>query len=148
MRKRRLAVRETGAKPVVVDASVAVKWFVPEAGSAWAERLIATDRILVAPDIMPIEAANAWWKKVRRGEMGKADLDQALAHLLAMGLEWIPTLPLLERAATMAVDIGQPVYDCAYLVACADRGAWIATADERLRAAAERMRLRIWRGAD
>lgn len=148
MRPRRLAVRETGVRPVVVDASVAVKWFAPEVGSARVERLIATDRILVAPDIMPVEAANAWWKKVRRGEMGEDDLAQALANLLAMGLEWIPTLPLLSRAATMAVDIGHPVYDCAYLVACADRGAAIATADERLRAAAERMRLTIWHPKD
>ena len=138
-------VRETGAKPVVVDASMAVKWFAPEADSGLADHLIAGDRILVAPDIMPVEAANAWWKKVRRGEMEKADLGHALANLLAMGLEWIPVLSLVERAATMAAETGHTVYDCTYLVACAERGALIATADERMRGAAERMRLAIWR---
>ena len=138
-------VRETGAKPVVVDASIAVKWFAPEADSELADRLIAEDRILVAPDIMPVEAANAWWKKVRRGEMEKSDLEQAVANLLAMGLEWIPVPSLVERAAIMAADTGQTVYDCTYLVACAERGAWIATADERMRGAADRMRLKIWR---
>lgn len=147
MRKSPLMVRETGAKPVVVDASIAVKWFAPEEDSALADRLIGGDRILVAPDIMPVEAANAWWKKVRRGEMGKSDLEQALANLLAMGLEWIPMLSLVERAATLAADTGHTVYDCAYLVACAERGAWIATADERMRGAAERMRLKVWRPA-
>ena len=71
-------------------------------------------------------------------------MEQALANLLALGLEWIPMPLLVERAATMAVDTGQTVYDCTYLVVCADRGASIATADERMRGAAERMRLKIW----
>ena len=137
-------VRETGAKPVVVDASMAVKWFAPESDSAAADQLIEDERILMAPDIMPVEAANAWWKKVRRGEMTKADMEQALANLLALGVEWIPMPLIVERAATMAVDTGQTVYDCTYLVVCADRGASIATADERMRGAAERMRLKIW----
>ena len=138
-------VRETGAKPVVVDASMAVKWFAAESDSAAADQLIEDERILMAPDIMPVEAANAWWKKVRRGEMHKADMEQALANLLALGVEWIPMPSLVERAATMAVDTGQTVYDCTYLVVCADRGASIATADERMREAAERMRVKIWR---
>ena len=145
MRRSRLMVRETGAKPVVVDASMAVKWFAPEVDSVMADQLIEDERILVAPDIMPVEAASAWWKKVRRGEMNKADLEQALANLLAMGVEWIPMPLLVERAATMAVETGQTVYDCTYLVVCAERGAAIATADERMRGAAERMRLKIWR---
>jgi predicted nucleic acid-binding protein len=145
MRRPRSMVRETGARPVVVDASMAVKWFAAESDSAVADQLIAGDRILVAPDIMPVEAANAWWKKVRRGEMGKADLDQAVASLLAMGLEWIPAPSLVDRAASMAADTGHTVYDCTYLVACAERGASIATADERMRGAAERMRLNVWR---
>jgi predicted nucleic acid-binding protein len=138
-------VRETGAKPVVVDASMAVKWFAPESDSSEADQLIEDERILMAPDIMPVEAATAWWKKVRRGEMSKADMEQALANLLALGLEWIPMPLLVERAATLAVDTGQTVYDCTYLVVCADRGASIATADERMRGAAERMRLKVWR---
>jgi predicted nucleic acid-binding protein len=141
-------VRETGAKPVVVDASMAVKWFAAEADSALADRLIEDEGVLVAPDIMPVEAASAWWKKVRRGEMNEADLEQALASLLAIGLEWIPMPSLVERAAAMAVDTGQTVYDCTYLVICAERGAAIATADERLQRAAERMRLTIWRPAN
>ena len=31
---------------------------------------------------MPAEAANAWWKKVRRGEMSASDLDEAIVSLL------------------------------------------------------------------
>jgi len=138
-------VRETGAKPVVVDASMAVKWFADEGDSVLADQLIEDDEMLVAPDIMPVEAANAWWKKVRRGEMSKVDFEHAVAHLLAIGVEWVPASSLAERAAVMAVDTGQTVYDCTYLAVCAERGAGITTADERLRGAAERMRIRVWR---
>lgn len=147
MRRARSIGRETGGTPVVVDASIAVKWFAQEPDSDLADGLIAEDRTLVAPDIMPVEAANAWWKKVRRGEMDKADLEQAMVGLLAMGLEWIPAPSLVERAATMAIDTGRTVYDCVYLVACAERGASLATADEGMRKTADRMRLEVWRPA-
>jgi len=54
---------------VVVDASVAIKWLLEESGTRPAVRLLAERRPLLAPDLMLIEAANALWKKVRRGEM-------------------------------------------------------------------------------
>lgn len=87
---------------------------------------------------------DAWGKKVRRGEMGTGDIEEAVAGLLAMGVEWTPTIPLLERAARMAVDIEHPVYDCVYLALCADRGAALATADARLRDAARDIHVKLW----
>lgn len=37
---------------VVVDASVVIKWFVPEAGSDAASRLLASEDRLEAPDLL------------------------------------------------------------------------------------------------
>jgi predicted nucleic acid-binding protein len=104
-------------------------------------------RALIAPDIMPVEAANAWWKKVRRGEMAAVDLEEALGGLLGLGLMLAPTVSLLERSARTALEIRHPVYDCVYLSLAAERGASLATADDRLRRAAERMRIALWRPA-
>jgi predicted nucleic acid-binding protein len=42
----------------VVDASVAVKWFVPEIHSAEALRLLSSDCELLAPDLLPSELGN------------------------------------------------------------------------------------------
>ena len=54
---------------LTVDASVVVKWFVPEALSDEA-RLLLGDRLsLHAPDLVLVEFANTIWKKVRRREL-------------------------------------------------------------------------------
>lgn len=132
------------AAPVVVDASIAVQWFANEPGSDHATRLMEGHEVLFAPDIMPVEAANGWWKKVRRREMSAADLDQAVGYLLALGVEWVPTGPLLTRAAQVATEIDHPVYDCVYLVLSASRAAPLATADDRLRGAARGLGVRLW----
>ena len=73
----------------MVDASIAVQWFANEPGSANAAKLIEADTGPLAPNIMPAEAANAWWKKVRRGELSVSDLDEAIVGLLSLGVELI-----------------------------------------------------------
>jgi len=144
---RRMHVRERlrTEAPIVIDASVAVQWFVPEPGSADATRLLHTEAPFLAPDVMPVEAANAWWKKCRRGEMSSGQVDRALARLLALGLELVPSADLLTRATRVALDLDHAVYDCVYLVLARQYGAKLATADGRLRRSAARLEVPIWR---
>jgi predicted nucleic acid-binding protein len=66
---------------VVIDASVAIKWFVPEPLSDQAERLLDGGDSLFAPDFLLIEFGNIIWKKVRLGELARGDADAALAAL-------------------------------------------------------------------
>jgi predicted nucleic acid-binding protein len=129
----------------VVDASVAVQWFAREPGSEVAAALVEGNQPLVAPDIMPLEVANALWKKLRRGDVPAGDLQPAVTRILASDITLIPTLAVLERAVRLAVEIGHPVYDCVYLVLAEERGAPLASNDERLRGAARARGLRIWR---
>jgi predicted nucleic acid-binding protein len=56
----------------VVDSSVAVKWVVPEVLSDEADRILAGDDPLIAPDLLQVEAANALWKKAARKEISGA----------------------------------------------------------------------------
>jgi predicted nucleic acid-binding protein len=130
---------------VVVDASVAVQWFAREPGSEAAARLLSDQRPLVAPDMMPIEVANALWKKVRRGDMAIAELERSLVRLLGPALVLIPTVPVLPRAARLAVELDHPVYDCVYLSLAEDQRATLATADARLRRAARARAIPVWR---
>ena len=44
---------------IVVDASVAVKWFLVEAGSEAAPALLETESEIVGPDLLLIEVAGA-----------------------------------------------------------------------------------------
>lgn len=130
---------------MIVDASVAVQWFAREPGSEVAAMLVEGNQPLVSPDIMPLEVANALWKKTRRGEVPAGDLQPAVTRLLASDVTLVPTTTLLERAVRLAVEIGHPVYDCVYLALAESRGAPLATSDARLRAVARARGLRIWR---
>ena len=129
----------------MVDASVAVQWFAREPGSEASAALVEGNQPLVAPDIMPLEVANALWKKFRRGDVPAGDLQPAVTRILASDITLIPTLNLLERAVRLAFEISHPVYDCVYLVLAEERGAPLASIDERMRAAARARGLRVWR---
>jgi predicted nucleic acid-binding protein len=145
-RPRHWQVRERARTepPTVLDASIAVQWLAPEPGSADATRLLGTEALFLAPDFMPIEATNAWWKKSRRGEMSSGQVEQAIRRLLAVGIDLYPSASLLTRAARFAVELDHPVYDCVYLALAAQYGAKLATADARLRRAAARLAVLVW----
>jgi predicted nucleic acid-binding protein len=122
---------------LIVDASVAVKWFAEEPGSPDAERLLERDD-LFAPTIIVAEVANAFWKRVRRGA---SSVDQAMAALdrLPHAFSALHAIePLAAEAIRLAVDQDHPVYDCLYLALARSEGAPLATADRKLAALAER----------
>ena len=56
----------------VIDASVAVKWFVPEVHSEHALRLLRKKFALLAPELIQAEFGNILWKKCRAGELDGA----------------------------------------------------------------------------
>lgn len=51
-----------------IDASVAIKWVIDEAGTR--EALALRNNALIAPDLLISECANVLWKKVQRMERG------------------------------------------------------------------------------
>jgi predicted nucleic acid-binding protein len=121
---------------LVVDASVAAKWFIEEAGRTQAMRLLdVPDR--QAPDLLIVEVANVVWKKTLRGQVSAPQADLICASI-ARCFDVIHSADsLIERAIAMAVMLKHPIYDCLYL-ACAERaGARLATADRRLIAAVQ-----------
>lgn len=83
----------------VVDARVAIKWFVPEPLSNEAERLLSGADVLFAPDFLLIEFDNIIWKKVRLGELARADGAAALAALRSGPVGLVDTTPLVEARA-------------------------------------------------
>jgi len=143
---RERAARYTIASgPIVVDASVAAVWFGNEPDSRGAARLLETESILLAPDLMAVEATNAWWKSLRRREMTLVQVEQAVTHLMGLQIEWVAAATVLRPAARLAAELGHPIYDCIYLALAASHSAVLATSDERLRKAAERVGVGLWR---
>jgi len=117
---------------LVVDASVALKWFVEQDGSARAAALLMAPELLVAPDLIVAEACNAAWKAVRSGAMLPEQQDYAASRLAAVFDELVPTAPLARRAAELSRALDHPAYDCFYLVLAEQRDAKLVTADRRL----------------
>lgn len=118
---------------LVVDASVAVKWFVPEVHAAEARQWRTGPYDLHAPAFFfDLEIANILWKKVRRGEIARADADLILAQLPVLPLTRQPEAPLLASAFDLADRTGRTVYDCLYLALAVYLGGRMLTADQRL----------------
>jgi predicted nucleic acid-binding protein len=128
---------------IVVDASVAVKWVIPEELSDQAESLRGRADRLLAPDLLLPEAANALWKKLLRREIAPREATQAMDLLMASGLDLRPSGPLLGRALTLAQRLRHPVYDCLYVALAQAEGATLVTADQRLLARIARGRTRV-----
>jgi predicted nucleic acid-binding protein len=124
--------------PLVVDASVALKWVLAESDSDLAQQIVHSS--LLAPDLLLIECGNAIWRHVALGEVSPADVPQLWAVLGAMPVEIVASPGLVERALDLAVALNHPIYDCLYLALALERGARVVSADRRFLAASRRRR--------
>ena len=125
----------------VVDASVAVKWFVQEPGSEAARAVLARGEPLLAPDLIVSEVANTAWKKAARGEITRAHGERIVQALPLMLDRIVPAAELVGRAYGLAVRHGHPVYDALYLALAERAEAQLVTDDARLIAFARRARM-------
>ena len=119
----------------VVDASVVVKWFVPEIHSDAAQRLLHGRHRYFAPDLLFAETANTIWKKIRRGELTPERGRRLVADIGRIAVESVPNRMLVEDALALASASGRTVYDSMYLALAVRLDARMITADERLAAA-------------
>jgi predicted nucleic acid-binding protein len=117
---------------LVPDASVVIKWFVPEIHSAAARTLLNGDHEFVAPDLLFAEVANILWKKTRRGELTEVESGALLEGLGRTTIEGISSRDLADDALAVAMRAGCSVYDGLYLAAAARLETVMVTADERL----------------
>lgn len=115
---------------IVVDASVAIRWFVEAEGSDRARRLGEVQ--LAAPELIAAEVANALWRYVAAGQIGRNQAAEA-AHGLGRTIdEFHSLMPLAARALDVACSLGHPAYDCYYLALAERLGTRVVTADRRL----------------
>ncbi|MBI4350214.1 MAG: type II toxin-antitoxin system VapC family toxin [Elusimicrobia bacterium] len=118
----------------ILDASVALKWFTEEQGSAKAleykDGLLAGKLVLAAPDLMLYEVANVLHLKK---EFTEAAVKEALRFLLDIGVEiFTPTEEIMDKAVHYTFHTDHSFYDCLYIALAANLGARLLTADEAL----------------
>ncbi len=115
----------------VVDASVAIKWFLPENHSEAALRLLTQPHTLHAPDLIFSEFGNVLWKRVRRNEILKEEADAILEGLRTLNLQVQPSQALIPLALEIACGENRTVYDSLYLAAAIALQSPLITADAR-----------------
>jgi predicted nucleic acid-binding protein len=120
----------------VLDASVAMKWALPEQGAEDASRLLAAIdggvHVALAPDILPVEVAHALLKAERRKLVESFDVDDLLAKILRAPIELHGSARLLFDAVELARRARIGVYDCLYVALAEAENCEFITADERL----------------
>ncbi len=116
---------------VVVDASVAGKWFFAEQHSDRSSRLLSSRRTLLAPDLLMTEFGNLIWKRCRRSELSQDEARAVLRDFLRIPLSIVPSSPLVGPALEIALACDRTFYDCLYLALAVNRNCRLVTADER-----------------
>jgi predicted nucleic acid-binding protein len=116
----------------VLDASIAIKWFVPEIHSEAARRLLGSNHNFLVPDFFFPELGNVFWKRVRRSEDTADNAKKTLADLNTIPLEVHLSRPLMPLALDIALQKDRAVYDCLYLALAITQQCQMVTADEKL----------------
>jgi predicted nucleic acid-binding protein len=125
---------ERDSQTIVVDASVVIKWFIPEADSEKAVKLrdkhIEGSLTLMAPDLLVYEVANAL---SCHPDLSVDDIKQDLGALLMLDLDLIQ--PSGEFVSSIAEDAGKyvvSVYDSSYIALAEATSSSLITADRKL----------------
>jgi predicted nucleic acid-binding protein len=116
----------------VVDASVVIKWFVPEVHHEAARRLLREGFELLSPDLVRSEVGNVLWKKWRRGELSAGEAVAILRDFGRFPLRIRSSESLMEGAWTVAQRFGRSFYDGLYVVLAVETESSLVTADLRL----------------
>ena len=114
-----------------VDASVAIKWFVPEIHAGAARRLLREGMTLLAPDLIWAEVANALWRKWREKELAAETVEGILRDFRRYPLHIHSGESLYDIAWPMAQSSGRTFYDSLYLALALSNGCPLVTADLR-----------------
>jgi predicted nucleic acid-binding protein len=121
----------------VVDASVALKWFLPESGNSSAENLLTAFLIgtvsLYAPDLLLIEVASALWRRsVVLKELTPPDAKAIYRDLLTLPLNFQPSERLAAPAFSLAIAHRHSAYDSVYCALAIEMDCEFLTADRKL----------------
>jgi predicted nucleic acid-binding protein len=121
---------------LVLDASVAIKWVLPEPDSPKALGLLDDFKNkvheLLAPTTFAVEVAHALTRAERKGILQAGEAVTSLARVFAYPPDLEPFLPLLPRAVEISSQTRTSVYDCLYVALAEQEQCNMITADQKL----------------
>jgi predicted nucleic acid-binding protein len=121
---------------LVIDASVLIKFYVPEILFDRAEQLLLRvekgDVMLLAPDLIYSESGNTLWKKRRIKELTRSEIDEITDAIISLPLMIEASKPLLPLAMDISLAYGITVYDAMYVSLARVYETMMMTADRKL----------------
>ena len=121
---------------LVVDASVAVKWILPEEGHQESMRIqdkYQDEKVdLISPNLVFAEVANVLWKRERRGDLTALAAERCFQQFLRDSPILLDSAVVSASALGLSLAHGRPVYDCLYLALALEQRCDLVTADEGL----------------
>lgn len=121
---------------MVLDTSVAVKFYIPEEHHT--EAIVLRSALedgkveMHAPATILAEALNALWQQYRRGNISREEVREGWNLLSDLPLSLYTIEDLMPRAAEITVETGVIVYDALFVALAEATGAVMITADRRL----------------
>ena len=114
---RHLDPRRSGCpRMIVLDANVAAKTYLEEAGAEAATELLAGPTKLLAPELIRMEVAGALCRRVRKGELESDEAEIRCQHWLAELDKGLFTLTadrdLLPEAIALSTKLKHALPDC------------------------------------
>ncbi len=121
---------------LVIDASVAAKWVLPEPGRAAATRLMeryaAGEITLLAPDLLMAECASLLAKRNRRKQLSVEQARDAFRLLRKFAPRLVEMRLRLSQALELSLRDRLSLWDCVYLAVATEYRCPFVTADRRL----------------
>jgi predicted nucleic acid-binding protein len=133
---------------IVVDASLALKWYLDEALAEEADLWFTEhEGDIVVPHIFVIEVTSALVRRANIDKQLRPESEASVARLMALFSEQLirlanTELQQMEQAAKLALDLGHPLKDCIYLALAMELGCDLVTCDARFGAKAKG----VWAG--
>lgn len=118
-------------KGYVIDASLAIKWFIPEIHSEVALQINRLQAQLHVPAFIQLEIGSVLTKKIRRDELTEAEGDVILKEFTRLPLRYHSDGQIFHAAYKLALVTRRSLYDCLYLALAEAINGPVITADRK-----------------
>lgn len=118
-------------KATVVDATVIVKWYLPEIYSDECIAVLRHAPRIATVDLVFSQLASSLWKRTRQGELSADQSRRILGNLARLPVEFVPISTLAPAAMELAAVSSRTFNDSLYLVLAMREQTKLITADHR-----------------
>lgn len=115
----------------VIDACIAIKWFLPEKNYLKAGNILSGNNRFYAPDLFQIEMDSIITKKVRQRLIEKDDAHRIYEEIRNIPIQIIPYSLIGKLAFDLSVALPITQYDACYLAVAVEYGEEVISADMR-----------------